>query len=1229
MKPLPLRGIALCGALLPAFFLPAQAQTASGLWFTTTESQVWQLQDAVLEDKVIGIPEIVLDADKVQQTFKGWGTCFNELGYDALVLLPQDVQEEVMRRMFAPDGDLRFTIGRIPVGASDYARSWYSCDETEDNQPDFGLEHFTIERDKEALIPYIQFARQYNPDMTFWASPWSPPCWMKTNKNYANATGPGSDVDIPVYFNDQFIMEPEYLDAYSRYFGKFVDAYRAEDIPITALMYQNEAYTFNIYPTCSWTAQGTATFLGEYLGPYFSENYPDVELIVGTMNTASIDVFEEILQHTGVREYFTGFGLQWEGRGALRELAYRHPDLTFQQTESECGSGTFDWAAGEWTFYLINQYVGGGCEKYTYWNAVLKDNGSSTWDWLQNALVRVDSESRTAEYTPEYYAFKHYSHFIAPGSDILQGYSTGTSTDAQVLAARTLGGAIVIVAGNPADSPREITMNVDGKYLYTTLPANSFNSFVFGGETELLEILVDEAKAIDTAGLDAATAQELAEATEAAQAAVDSGDDTQAAEAAARLKAALQQAVSGNTTLRDSLQQLYDRGTALAQAAFEGLDAYTEALEAAQAALQDSTATDDGLSAAAAALNEATRAYLESSGATADAPADFSGLIINADFSDWDNGWTQANVMVDGDCKAWTIMERTCYNNWSDNFTSMDLYQDLAGLIPGWYSVTASSLCGPGEITDQHVYASSGGLTATSPVKTVGLWSTEGWETQTTEKVEVGEDGCLRVGYASTSGGSTMGWFCVTDFKLEYYGTEADEADMEAARQKLAELLGQAAALTPQLRADQTRLQAATESAQAVAEAETATLQQLLYAYTVLDNAMKASAASDAALETYYGETLPAAEALEETLQTATARTVLQGLTEAQQAQLEADSATSGTVVLCNTLLEASLDYFGKLDEACILAADALYAEEERAALQYIIDGQAADVAGVERAVAFTDMVRQLDEAMLAVRKTQLPGDDSDYTFAIQSPDVETYGIDGDPAGWMLSLTNGDTKVKNGEHYSGNTADRYFDAYNITPGWLYYTGHQSIEGLPNGTYRLLCAARSSGEGAFITARTATQQLMQEIIKYGTEGNTGGPIWEAAAEGSAEKAANGGLGYGWQTVEISGISVTDNRLDIGFTNDRYLTGQEWTGTWFSVDDFRLFYVSDDATAISPTPETGSSGFRVVAGKGRIEVYADAPYRIYNLSGLPVNRENGLPAGIYIVKCGQQVRKVLVP
>ena len=123
---------------------------------------------------------------------------------------------------------------------------------------------------------------------------------MKKNKHVTSRSGASSgnkvDKQVPVYFHDQVIQEPRYLQAQTLYFSKMIDAFKAEGIPVTTLMYQNEAYSFTVYPSCSWTAQGTRDFYVKYLGPYFAKHHPDVALVMGTMNTVRLDVYEDILK---------------------------------------------------------------------------------------------------------------------------------------------------------------------------------------------------------------------------------------------------------------------------------------------------------------------------------------------------------------------------------------------------------------------------------------------------------------------------------------------------------------------------------------------------------------------------------------------------------------------------------------------------------------------------------------------------------------------------------------------------------------------------------------------------------------------------------------------------------------------------------------------------------------------------------------------------------------------
>lgn len=457
--------------------------------FTSTDENYWKLgTNERLYDN--GTATIVINSSSdARQTFKGWGTCFNELDWDAYSMMNADEQRCFNKRLFSPKGDLKMTVGRIAVGASDYGCSWYSCDEVDST--DFDMSEFNIDRDLTSVIPSIKAAQAENPEMTFWASPWSPPQWMKTNKHYAQrqTSTNGCPFNVAPYDNDQFIAEDRYYNAYCLYFDKFINAFGGQGIPITALAYQNEAYSYTPYPGCAWKAATTGQFLANYLGPYMKKHQPDLKLIFGTCNTNRWDVYTTVLETTDLSEYVDIVGIQWEGGQRAAQLQSTYPQYELWQTESECGSGTFDWGAAAHTFQLINYYLANGITTYTYWNAILEGGGFSSWGWKQNALIQVNNGMPT--YTPEYFAFKHYSHFITPGSTILK-----CDKNNLLLSAKTPEGSIIVVVGNNQGVARDITFSVDGKYITTTLPGNSFRSYVIADDDVMLSTLKAEAQSL-------------------------------------------------------------------------------------------------------------------------------------------------------------------------------------------------------------------------------------------------------------------------------------------------------------------------------------------------------------------------------------------------------------------------------------------------------------------------------------------------------------------------------------------------------------------------------------------------------------------------------------------------------------------------------------------------------------------------------------------------------------
>jgi len=60
---------------------------------------------------------------------------------------------------------------------------------------DYTMKNFSIAHDLEKIIPMIKRAqktREWGDQLMFFASPWSPPAWMKQNGHMRNSNKPGT-----------------------------------------------------------------------------------------------------------------------------------------------------------------------------------------------------------------------------------------------------------------------------------------------------------------------------------------------------------------------------------------------------------------------------------------------------------------------------------------------------------------------------------------------------------------------------------------------------------------------------------------------------------------------------------------------------------------------------------------------------------------------------------------------------------------------------------------------------------------------------------------------------------------------------------------------------------------------------------------------------------------------------------------------------------------------------
>jgi glucosylceramidase len=444
-------------ALLVATAAPATA--ASVRWVASTETSRWQ--ERGVTEAAAAQPDLELLPARLQRV-EGFGGCFNEYGWQALSWLGEAERQVVLSQIFDPQDGLRFNFCRVPIGANDYALEWYSLNETED---DFAMKDFSIARDERILIPYVKAAMAIRPDLTLFASPWSPPTWMKRPRSYNYG---------------RMRREKAVLDAYALYFVKFVRAYGAHGIKVEQVHVQNEPDSDQKFPSSVWSGAELRDFIKNHLGPLFAREGLSTEIWLGTIERPDVNGWTHVvLGDPAARAYVKGVGFQWAGKGAIQRVRESFPDLPLMQTENECGDGQNTWDYALYVASLMKHYFMNGVSRYLYWNMVLPAGGESTWGWKQNSMVTIDPKTKAIAWQPEFYVMKHLTRFVSPGARVA-GVSRFWAANA--IAFENPDGERVVFVTNPWKEPRTLTIGDGPARVSVTLDARSFNTLTWRGQ---------------------------------------------------------------------------------------------------------------------------------------------------------------------------------------------------------------------------------------------------------------------------------------------------------------------------------------------------------------------------------------------------------------------------------------------------------------------------------------------------------------------------------------------------------------------------------------------------------------------------------------------------------------------------------------------------------------------------------------------------------------------------
>jgi glucosylceramidase len=328
---------------------------------------------------------------------------------------------------------------------------------------------FSLDRDKQKLIPYIKAALAVAPGLHLWASPWSPPTWMKSSNGF---DGGNMKEDATT------------LQAYALYLAKFVQEYGKLGIRVEVIHPQKEPNLALDYPSCIWSAPGMARFIGTYLGPTFTEQKVDAAIFLGSLSEddrggRARDIIAAVTGDATAMGYVQGFGFEWDGLKLVDGL--RAKKLPLWQDNHNVGNlpwnkETFNataapndhaYAMTSWSF--LRDWIRGGVDAYFTSNMILDARGVGIGAnaWPQNALLVVDPTSKALVVTPVFYLFRHLSAFVDPGASVV-GVTGGDA-----LAFKNPDGSVVAVLYN-AGAATKTTVALAGKKLQFQLPARGW-----------------------------------------------------------------------------------------------------------------------------------------------------------------------------------------------------------------------------------------------------------------------------------------------------------------------------------------------------------------------------------------------------------------------------------------------------------------------------------------------------------------------------------------------------------------------------------------------------------------------------------------------------------------------------------------------------------------------------------------------------------------------------------
>ncbi len=441
--------------------------TAKNTDFRLSEIDELQFEEFIQPDE--HMPTLMIDAGKSFQTIEGFGGAITDASAETYYKMPEDKQQELLEAYFDIEKGIGYSLCRTHINSCDFSSDSYAYSEVEG---DTKLEHFSIEHDRKYRIPLTKAAiDKADGTLNFFASPWSPPAWMKTNNHMLQGGK----------------LKPEFYQSWADYYVKFIDEYAKEGIPMWGLTVQNEPMAVQTWESCIYTAEEERDFVKNYLGPTLEKTgKQDIKVIIWDHNRGIMYQRAQVVyDDPDATKYVWGTGYHWYTGDHFENVKLHQEAFPDKKTIFTEGcvfpfdySRLDEWHWGERYGESIMNDLNNSSVGWVDWNILLDETGGP--NHVANfcyAPIIGDTKKGELIYMSSYYYMGHFSKFIRPGAKRI--ICSSNYDDLNATAMLNPDGSIALVVMNETDNAIEFKTWINNRGFSARSLGHSIATFTF------------------------------------------------------------------------------------------------------------------------------------------------------------------------------------------------------------------------------------------------------------------------------------------------------------------------------------------------------------------------------------------------------------------------------------------------------------------------------------------------------------------------------------------------------------------------------------------------------------------------------------------------------------------------------------------------------------------------------------------------------------------------------